>query len=220
MIHSSAASGAVPPVRPHGRDLTKRMLDLLGSALLLVALMPLLFAIGVAVRCSLGKPVLYTQVRPGRYGVPFRIVKFRSMRDVDTMAGVVSDEQRLTPFGRALRSTSLDELPELWNVLRGEMSFVGPRPLLVEYLDRYTQHQARRHEVRPGITGLAQIHGRNAMPWDERLDLDVAYVDTRTIWLDAKILLRTLATVARRQGTTAPGHPTMPEFTGTSAATP
>lgn len=167
--------------------------------------------VALAVRRSMGSPVLFRQVRPGLGGEPFELVKFRSMRDGDE-----PDQERLTPLGRWLRSTSIDELPELWNVLRGDMSLVGPRPLLVAYLDLYTPHQARRHEVRPGLTGLAQISGRNAATWEERLDLDVHYVDTWTILGDLRVMLRTVAAVVQRHGIAAEGHETMPAFRGTT----
>lgn len=199
-------------------DPFKRALDVVGSALALVLLAPLILAVAATVAVQLGRPVVFSQERPGRDGIPFRLVKFRSMRDVDAAGGIVSDEQRLTPFGRALRSTSLDELPELWNVLRGDMSIVGPRPLLVAYLGRYTPHQARRHDVRPGITGLAQVNGRNELAWEARLALDVEYVEARSFALDGSILWRTLLAVLRREGTTAAGHATMPEFGSESGA--
>lgn len=199
-------------------DVVKRGLDVVVSAAVLVVLFPLIIGVAATVAWHLGRPVLYTQERPGRHGIPFRLVKFRSMRDTDVAAGIVSDEQRLTPFGRSLRATSLDELPELWNVLRGEMSFVGPRPLLMAYLDRYSPRQARRHDVRPGITGLAQVNGRNALDWSTRLELDVQYVEARSFVLDGRILWRTLLAVVRREGTTAEGHATMPEFEGRARA--
>jgi sugar transferase EpsL len=162
---------------------------------------------------TMGRPVLFRHVRPGLHGKPFVMYKFRTMRDLrDAEGKLLPDEARLTPFGRWLRTTSLDELPELVNVLRGEMSLVGPRPLLMEYLDRYTPEQARRHEVKPGITGWAQIHGRNNLSWDERFKLDVWYVDNWSLWLDVKILWRTLWMVLRREGISAQGHATMPRF--------
>lgn len=198
--------------RPY--DLVKRAIDLVVSVVALVMLSPVIAAVAIAVAGHLGRPILYIQERPGRGGVPFRLVKFRSMPEGDATRGTVSDEQRLTGFGRALRASSLDELPELWNVVRGEMSLVGPRPLLVDYLERYTRRQARRHEIRPGITGLAQVSGRNALGWHDRLELDVRYVETRSFALDAQILLRTVVAVARHEGTSAEGHATMPEFTG------
>lgn len=196
--------------RPY--DVVKRALDVVGALLCLVVLSPVIAATALAVRAKLGSPVLFAQPRPGRNGEVFRLYKFRSMRHVDEARGWVTDEQRLTGFGRALRATSLDELPSLWNVLRGEMSFVGPRPLLVEYLDRYTPEQARRHEVRPGITGLAQVNGRNALSWDEKFRLDVQYVDRRGLALDARILLDTARAVFRREGISHEGQATMHKF--------
>lgn len=193
---------------------TKRLIDIVVSGLGLTAGALPLAAIALAVRRSMGSPVLFRQERPGRDGQVFTLVKFRTMTDGDG-----PDEDRITPLGRFLRSTSLDELPELWNVLRGDMSLVGPRPLLVAYLDRYSPTQARRHEVRPGLTGLAQVRGRNATTWDDRLALDVRYVDTWTVGGDLAILARTVGSVLRRDGIAADGHATMPEFTGTSSVT-
>jgi lipopolysaccharide/colanic/teichoic acid biosynthesis glycosyltransferase len=167
------------------------------------------------VQKELGKPVLFRQVRPGLNGKPFVMYKFRTMTEErDAEGRLLPDEKRLTPFGCFLREYSLDELPEFFNVLRGEMSLVGPRPLRMEYLDRYTPEQARRHEVKPGITGWAQVNGRNALPWEEKFKLDVWYVDNWTIWLDLKILWLTLVKVLRREGISAHGHATMPEFKG------
>jgi lipopolysaccharide/colanic/teichoic acid biosynthesis glycosyltransferase len=163
----------------------------------------------------MGSPVFFRQTRPGLGGGPFTLIKFRTMRDsYGAGAQPLPDESRITRLGAFLRRTSLDELPELWNVLKGDMSLIGPRPLLVEYLDRYTREQARRHEVKPGITGLAQVSGRNALSWEERLALDVWYVDNWTMWLDLKILTKTVAQVLTRRGISAPGHATMPEFEG------
>jgi lipopolysaccharide/colanic/teichoic acid biosynthesis glycosyltransferase len=191
----------------------KRVFDVVVSATALVVLAPVMGLIALAVWRTMGRPVLFRQVRPGLHGKPFVMYKFRTMRDLrDAEGKLLPDEARLTPFGRWLRSTSLDELPELLNVLRGEMSLVGPRPLLMEYLDRYTPGQARRHEVKPGITGWAQIHGRNNLSWDERFKLDVWYVDNWSLWLDLKILWRTLWMVLRREGISAQGHATMPRF--------
>ena len=191
----------------------KRVFDVGVSATALVVLAPVMGLIALAVWRTMGRPVLFCQVRPGLHGKPFVMYKFRTMRDLrDAEGKLLPDEARLTPFGRWLRSTSLDELPELVNVLRGEMSLVGPRPLLMEYLDRYTPEQARRHEVKPGITGWAQIHGRNNLSWDERFKLDVWYVDNWSLWLDLKILWRTLWMVLRREGISAQGHATMPRF--------
>ncbi len=196
----------------------KRAVDVLAAGAGLVATAPLMAAVAVAVRRDLGSPVLFRQVRPGRDGRPFELVKFRTMRTLSSSDGVDTDGQRLTPFGRWLRSTSLDELPTLWNVLRGDMSLVGPRPLLMEYLDRYTPEQFRRHEVRPGVTGLAQVRGRNALSWEEKFAADVEYVDRLGPLLDLRILLETLRLVVRRQGISAPGTATMHLFTGTQDA--
>jgi sugar transferase EpsL len=193
----------------------KRVFDIVVSAVALTVLAPVMGLIALAVWRTMGRPVLFRQARPGLHGKPFVMYKFRTMRDLrDAEGNLLPDEARLTPFGRWLRTTSLDELPELVNVLRGEMSLVGPRPLLMEYLDRYTPEQARRHEVKPGITGWAQIHGRNNLSWDERFKLDVWYVDNWSLWLDVKILWRTLWMVLRREGISAQGHATMPEFRG------
>ena len=194
---------------------TKRIIDVLVAAVGLIVGAPLLVVLAIAVRFALGSPVLFRQVRPGLHGKPFTLVKFRSMRDATDRNGrPLSDALRLTRFGRALRASSLDELPELWNVLRGDMSLVGPRPLLVEYLPRYSDRQTRRHEVRPGITGWAQVNGRNAVSWPDRFELDVWYVENRTILLDFRILLLTLWRVVRPQGVAQPGHATMSPFAG------
>ena len=191
----------------------KRAFDIAAAAAALFALSPAMAVIAVAVRLKLGAPVLFTQDRPGLKGRPFRIMKFRTMTDQREASGkLLPDPERMTSFGRWLRATSLDELPELWNVLRGEMSLVGPRPLLVEYLDRYTPEERRRHEARPGLTGWAQVNGRNAATWDERLRMDVWYVDNRTFILDLKIILRTVTIVLRREGINAAKSATMPEF--------
>ena len=193
----------------------KRLFDIVVAALLLVLLSPLLLAVACMVKVSLGSPVLFKQVRPGLHGRPFTMYKFRTMTDArDAQGRLLPDERRLTKFGRFLRSTSLDELPELFNVLKGDMSLVGPRPLLMEYLPLYTPEQARRHEVRPGITGWAQVNGRNAISWEEKFEHDVWYVDNRSLWLDIKILWLTLLTVARREGISTQGHVTMPPFQG------
>ena len=196
----------------------KRLFDLLLSfGLLLILALPLLLLWGL-VRCKLGSPVLFRQVRPGLHGRPFMMVKFRTMTDERGADGeLLPDAQRLTSFGRFLRATSLDELPELWNVLRGEMSLVGPRPLLMEYLPLYSPEQARRHEVRPGITGWAQVNGRNALSWEERFKLDVWYVDHRSLWLDLRILWLTVRKVIVREGISAHGEATMPKFTGSKS---
>lgn len=193
----------------------KRIIDVLVAALALIVLSPILLVVAMCVRLRLGSPILFRQVRPGLFGRPFAMLKFRTMLDVCGAQGVLlPDERRLTTFGRFLRSTSLDELPELWNVLWGEMSLVGPRPLLMEYLPLYTPAQRRRHEVRPGITGWAQINGRNALSWDEKFELDVWYVDNRTTLLDLTILWRTLGKVTKRDGISAEGEATMPPFRG------
>ena len=195
----------------------KRLFDLAVAALALLALLPVILAVALAVRVALGSPVLFRQMRPGLRGRPFELFKFRTMRDARDAGGrLLADEERLTRFGRLLRSTSLDELPGLLNVLRGEMSLVGPRPLLMQYLDRYTPEQARRHEVRPGLTGWAQVNGRNAIGWNEKFALDVWYVDHRSMMLDLKILLMTVGHVLGRSGISYEGAATMPEFMGES----
>lgn len=197
------------------RAVFKRSFDVAASVLLLALLGPALMLLAVMVRVKLGAPVLFSQERPGLGGRVFRLYKFRTMTDArDENGELLPDSERLTPFGRFVRSTSLDELPELFNVLKGDMSLVGPRPLLVEYLDRYTPEQARRHEVRPGITGLAQVSGRNALAWEDRFALDVWYVDHQSLWLDLKILVRTVTTVLRREGIAEDGQETMSEFLG------
>lgn len=182
-------------------------------------LAPLLLVLAALVRAFLGSPVLFCQTRPGLYGRPFTLFKFRTMLDAQSPSGeLLPDEQRLTRFGRWLRASSLDELPELWNVVRGDMSLVGPRPLLMEYLPLYTLRQVRRHEVRPGITGWAQVKGRNAIGWDERLEYDLWYVEHQSLMLDLKILALTLVQVFRRHGISHGGHATMPKFTGSPSA--
>jgi len=196
-------------------NLSKRTLDLLVAAVALVALSPLLAAIAVLVRIFLGSPVLFRQVRPGYKERPFTCLKFRTMTDKrDANGNLPPDGDRLTRLGRLLRSTSLDELPELINVLRGEMSLVGPRPLLMQYLERYTPEQRRRHDLKPGITGWAQVNGRNALDWERKFDLDLWYVDHQGFWLDIRILAKTLLQVVQRDGISQPGHATMPEFFG------
>jgi len=198
----------------------KRLFDLVLAVLALLILGIPLLLLTWQVRRKLGSPAFFRQPRPGLDGRPFSLVKFRTMTDAcDTSGQLLPDAKRLTPFGRFLRSSSLDELPELWNVLKGEMSLVGPRPLLMEYLPLYSKGQARRHEVRPGITGWAQINGRNALSWEEKFKLDVWYVDNRTLWLDIKILWLTVRKVLVRDGISAAGEATMPRFTGSSAAT-
>ena len=195
----------------------KRVFDPLLALLALLALcLPLLF-LTWQIRRKLGSPVLFKQVRPGLHGKPFKMVKFRTMTDERGLDGVLlPDSQRLTPFGRFLRASSLDELPELWNVLKGEMSLVGPRPLLMEYLPLYSPEQARRHEVRPGITGWAQVNGRNAISWADKFVLDVWYVDHRSLWLDVRILWMTVRKVLVRDGISAVGEATMSSFTGSN----
>lgn len=204
------------PGRP-GYERTKRVIDVLAAGLGLLLLAPLIAVVALAVALALGRPVLFRQLRAGRHGEVFELVKFRTMLPVDAARGLITDEDRLTPFGRWLRASSLDELPTLWNVLRGDMSLVGPRPLVATYLDRYTPEQARRHEVRPGITGLAQVRGRNALTWEEKFAYDVWYVDHRSFWLDLRILAETPRTVLRRDGISAPGAATVYEFLGTAA---
>lgn len=195
----------------------KRLFDITVTTMALLLLgLPLLFLIW-QVRCKLGSPVFFRQTRPGLHGRPFNMVKFRTMTAACGADGqLLPDADRLTPFGRFLRASSLDELPELWNVLKGEMSLVGPRPLLMDYLPLYSAEQARRHEVRPGITGWAQVNGRNALSWEEKFDLDVWYVDNRTTWLDLKILWLTVKKVIVREGISAAGEATMPRFLGSS----
>ena len=195
----------------------KRIFDIVVSLLALLALSPLLAVLALQVRRKLGRPVLFRQSRPGLHERSFEIRKFRTMTDDrDTDGNLLADSERLLPFGRFLRSTSLDELPELWNVLKGEMSLVGPRPLLMEYLDLYSEEQARRHEVRPGITGWAPVKGRNALTWEEKFDLDVWYVDNHSLWLDLKILILTIARVFKREGVSQEGHATMERFQGST----
>ena len=193
----------------------KRAVDWLVAAIGLIILTPVLLPLAVVVRLTMGTPVFFRQERPGQGGKPFRMVKFRTMRDaVDAQGNPLPDAERLTQFGEFLRRTSLDELPELFNVLRGEMSLVGPRPLLMRYLDRYTPEQARRNEAKPGVTGWAQINGRNAISWENKFELDVWYVDHCSLWLDFRILLATVWKVIRRDGISSDSHATMPEFIG------
>ncbi|HEX8584871.1 MAG TPA: sugar transferase [Allosphingosinicella sp.] len=228
MIRSYPASGSLSPVPkslqlngrtamglPMPRFDPKRPTDILLSALGLVALAPVMAAVAVAVAAALGRPVFFRQERPGLHGKPFRLIKFRTMLDaVDSDGNPLDDARRLTRFGRFLRASSLDELPELWNILKGDMSLVGPRPLLMQYLPLYTPEQARRHDVRPGLTGWSQVNGRNALGWPDKLALDVWYVDNRSFRLDFKILLMTVAKVLSRAGIAAEGSETMPEFRG------
>ena len=196
-------------------DLIKRLIDIIASLAGLILLSPVLLIVAYLIRKNLGSPVLFRQVRPGKDGKPFEMDKFRSMRDaIDKDGNPLPDNERLTPFGKALRATSLDELPELWNVLKGDMSLVGPRPLLMEYLPHYDKEQYRRHEVRPGVTGWAQVNGRNALSWEEKFKLDVWYVDHRSVWLDVKILFLTIKKVFIKEGIAAEGEATMNKFTG------
>ena len=193
----------------------KRAFDVFVAATALVLLSPLMVIVALLVRVFLGKPVLFRQTRPGLHGQPFEIIKFRSMFDeFDADGNEIPEAGRVGRFGRFIRTTSLDELPELWNVLNGTMSLVGPRPLLMRYLDRYSSEQARRHDVEPGITGLAQIGGRNAISWDEKFALDVYYVDHHTFWMDLQILFKTAGKVLQREGIAAEGSPSSPEFMG------
>jgi sugar transferase EpsL len=199
----------------------KRLFDLLMAATLLLVLSPLLLAIAVAVRLQMGAPILFRQQRPGLHGVSFELLKFRTMSDAVGADGRPrSDEERVSALGRVLRRYSLDELPELVNVLRGEMSLVGPRPLLVQYLARYSASQRRRHDVRPGLTGWAQVNGRNAVSWDEKLRLDVWYVDHQSVWLDMKILAMTPWKVLAHEGIVPPGRAAMTEFMGSESDQP
>ncbi len=195
----------------------KRGLDLGGALVGLVLAGPVLLVLVVAVRLTMGHPVFFRQTRVGRAGHRFQILKLRTMTNArDSRGDLLPDERRLTPLGRFLRATSLDELPQLWNLVKGDMSLVGPRPLLPQYLHRYNDHQRRRHEVKPGITGWAQIHGRNRLTWEEKFDLDVWYVDNRSVWLDIKILALTFWKVVCHDGISQTGHATMPEFRATA----
>ena len=194
----------------------KRTFDVVVSTAAILLLLPLLFVLSLIVLFAFGRPIFFCQSRPGMKGRPFKMVKFRTMLNkVDANGTMLSDELRLTRLGKFLRSTSLDELPEIWNVLLGQMSFVGPRPLLMEYLPLYSKRQARRHETRPGITGWAQVNGRNAISWEEKFELDVWYVDNYSFWLDMKILWLTLLKVFKREGVNQEGHVTMEKFRGT-----
>ena len=193
----------------------KRLFDILASACGLLLLSPVIAIVAWQISRKLGSPVLFRQVRPGLNGKPFEMVKFRTMRDaLDADGNPLPDSERMTPFGSFLRASSLDELPELWNVLKGDMSLVGPRPLLMEYLPLYSPEQYRRHEARPGVTGWAQVNGRNALSWEEKFKLDVWYVDNRSFWLDLKVIFLTLKKVVVREGISAEGEATMSKFTG------
>ena len=193
----------------------KRMMDIIAALAGLILLSPVIALLWVLIRRNLGTPALFRQTRPGKNGVPFEMIKFRSMKDALGPSGIpLPDAERMTSFGAKLRATSLDELPELWNVLKGEMSLVGPRPLLMEYLPLYSPEQARRHDVRPGVTGWAQINGRNAIAWPQKFALDIWYVENRSLWLDIKIIALTIKKVVKRSDISAAGETTMPKFTG------
>ena len=200
-----------------GDDRAKRAFDLTTALALFVLTLPIQAATALAIRARLGTPVLFRQTRPGLHGEPFEMVKFRTMLDIDPEADLIHDASRMTPLGHWLRATSLDELPTLWNTIRGDMSLVGPRPLLMRYIERYSPEQARRHEVRPGLTGLAQVSGRNGLGWEDKFRLDVDYVDHRTFMGDLKILRDTVRSVVRRDGISAAGVATMSEFRSASA---
>lgn len=196
----------------------KRLLDIFIASIALILLSPLYFYVAYKVKKNLGSPVLFRQVRPGLHGKPFEMIKFRSMKDaVDVQGNPLPDSERLTPFGKMLRSSSLDEMPELWNVIKGDMSIVGPRPLLMEYLPLYNQEQAKRHLVRPGMTGHAQVNGRNAISWEEKFKLDTWYVENQSVWLDFKILLKTVKKVLAKDDINEAGEATMSKFTGTQS---
>jgi sugar transferase EpsL len=204
--------------KPRPLSTAKQVLDRAAALVLLVLLSPILLLIAIAVGLSIGSPILFRQQRPGLYGKPFMLLKFRTMTDRrDEQGTLLPDAQRMTRFGNFLRHTSLDELPELFNILRGDMSLVGPRPLLMEYLERYSPEQSRRHEVMPGVTGWAQVNGRNAIAWEEKFKLDVWYVDHRSLWLDLRIIALTAWRILRREGITQPGHATAEVFQGTKA---
>jgi len=193
----------------------KRLLDIVIASSALVLLSPIYALVAYKVKKNLGSPVLFRQLRPGLHGKPFEMIKFRSMKDaLDTAGNPLPDSERLTPFGKMLRATSLDEMPELWNVIKGDMSIVGPRPLLMEYLPLYNSEQAERHEVRPGITGYAQVNGRNAISWEKKFELDTWYVNNHSLWLDFKIMLKTVKKVLAKDDISAEGDVTMHKFTG------
>jgi lipopolysaccharide/colanic/teichoic acid biosynthesis glycosyltransferase len=198
----------------------KRSVDLILGITAAILLSPILLITAILVSRKLGSPIFFTQVRPGKDGKPFKMIKFRTMRDaIDAQGNPLPDAERLTPFGRRLRSTSIDELPELWNVIKGEMSLVGPRPLLMEYLPLYSPEQATRHDLKPGMTGWAQINGRNAISWEDKFKLDTWYVQHQSIWLDIKIMALTVKKVLVRDGISAEGEATMTKFTGSSERT-
>ncbi len=206
-----------PRLFPKNIPVTKRLFDLLVTIPALIIFSPIMLGVAIAIRLVMGSPIVFRQKRPGLGGEVFTVHKFRTMRGgVDRRGNPLPDSQRLTRLGNFLRTSSLDELPELWNILRGEMSWVGPRPLLVEYLPRYSKEQARRHMVLPGLTGWAQVNGRNALTWEEKFRLDVWYVDNWSFWLDIKILVMTVGIVLRREGINHPGRATMQEFLGSS----
>lgn len=193
----------------------KRLLDIIIASIALILLSPLYALVAYKVKKNLGSPVLFRQVRPGLHGKPFEMIKFRSMKDaVDAQGNLLPDSERLTPFGKMLRSSSLDEMPELWNVIKGDMSIVGPRPLLMEYLPLYNKEQAKRHLVRPGMTGYAQVNGRNAISWEEKFKLDTWYVENQSVWLDFKIMLKTVKKVLAKDDINAENDATMPKFNG------
>lgn len=195
----------------------KRVLDIAIASTALVLLSPVYALVAYKVKKNLGSPVLFRQVRPGLHGKPFEMIKFRTMKDaVDAQGNPLPDSERLTPFGKMLRATSLDEMPELWNVIKGDMSIVGPRPLLMEYLPLYNAEQAKRHDVRPGITGHAQVNGRNAISWEKKFELDTWYVEHQSLWLDFKIMLKTIQKVIAKDDISAEGEATMSKFTGSS----
>lgn len=195
----------------------KRLLDIIIASTALILLSPLYFYVANKVKKNLGSPVLFRQVRPGLHGKPFEMIKFRTMKDAtDAQGNPLPDSERLTPFGKMLRATSLDEMPELWNVIKGDMSIVGPRPLLMEYLPLYNKDQAKRHDVRPGMTGHAQVNGRNAISWEEKFKLDTWYVENQSIWLDFKIMLKTVKKVIAKDDINEAGEATMSKFTGTN----
>ena len=196
----------------------KRLLDIIIASIALILLSPLYAFVAYKVKKNLGSPVLFRQVRPGLDGQPFEMIKFRSMKDaVDAQGNLLPDSERLTPFGKMLRSSSLDEMPELWNVIKGDMSIVGPRPLLMEYLPLYNEEQAKRHLVRPGMTGHAQVNGRNAISWEEKFKLDTWYVENQSVWLDFKIMLKTVKKVLAKDDINEAGEATMTKFTGTQS---
>ncbi|WP_180028533.1 sugar transferase [Acinetobacter sp. YH16032] len=194
----------------------KRIIDITIASTALILLSPVYLIVAHKVKKNLGSPVLFRQVRPGLHGKPFEMIKFRTMKDaLDTEGNPLPDSERLTPFGKMLRATSLDEMPELWNVIKGDMSIVGPRPLLMEYLPLYNQEQAKRHNVRPGITGYAQVNGRNAISWEKKFELDTWYVEHQSLWLDFKIMLKTIKKVIAKDDISAEGEATTTKFTGT-----